>query len=49
MTAAPGAEAPASTPDGAGWVAPAALLAVVVVVAAVLLARRRRRAADTLP
>ena len=48
-TPTPGADAPASAPDGAGWVAPAALLAIVAVVAGVLVARRRRRAADTLP
>ncbi len=48
-TPAPGTEAPATTADGAGWVAPAALLAIVLVVVGVLVARRRRRATDSLP
>jgi len=48
-TPTPGADAPASALDGAGWVVPVALLAIVVVVAAVLVAQRRRRVADTLP
>ncbi len=48
-TTAPGAQAPANAPSGAGWLAPVGLIIVAAIVIAVLVARRRRRAADDAP
>lgn len=48
-TPVPGAQAPASTSDGSGWLAPVAVVAIIAVVAAMLFARRRKGGADAIP